>query len=71
AGFLASARNVRLSVARIDDIEGPLHIHARRSAGDASQILYEFAVRDAQGRPLGEGRAVVVLNQPLTMESRA
>jgi predicted hotdog family 3-hydroxylacyl-ACP dehydratase len=67
-GFLASARNVRLAVARIDDIVGALHVHARRSAGDSSQILYEFAVRDDGGRPLAEGRAVVVLNTPLVIE---
>jgi predicted hotdog family 3-hydroxylacyl-ACP dehydratase len=70
AGFLASARNVRLSVARIDDIEGAMHVHAQRISGDVSQVLYEFAVKDAHDRPLAEGRAVVVLNTPLaTKES--
>lgn len=69
AGFLASARNVKLAVTRFDDIEGELHLHARRSAGDATQILYEFAAKDAHGRLLAEGRAVVVLNTPLAMES--
>ena len=44
-------------------------MHAQRASGDASQILYEFAVKDAQGRPLAEGRAVVVLNTPLAMEA--
>lgn len=68
AGFLASARNVRLAVSRLDDIEGLLHVHAQRVSGDASQILYEFAVKDAAGRALAEGRAVVVLNTPLAME---
>jgi predicted hotdog family 3-hydroxylacyl-ACP dehydratase len=69
AGFLASARNVRLAVERIDDIAGALQVHAQRVSGDESQILYEFAVKDAQGRPLAEGRAVVVLNTPLAMEA--
>jgi predicted hotdog family 3-hydroxylacyl-ACP dehydratase len=69
AGFLASARNVRLSVERIDDIDGELHVHAQRLTGDVSQILYQFAVKDAAGRPLAEGRAVVVLNTPLAMEN--
>lgn len=69
AGFLASARNVRLAVERIDDIAGVLHVHAQRISGDVSQILYEFAVKDAHGRPLAEGRAVVVLNTPLAMEA--
>jgi predicted hotdog family 3-hydroxylacyl-ACP dehydratase len=65
AGFLASARNVRLAVERLDDVEGALHVHAQRISGDVNQILYEFAVKDAGGRPLAEGRAVVVLNTPL------
>jgi len=71
AGFLASARNVQLSVARIDDIAGELQVHAQRLTGDVSQILYQFAVKDATGRPLAEGRAVVVLNTPLAMENNA
>ncbi|VTU28168.1 hydroxymyristoyl-ACP dehydratase [Variovorax sp. PBL-E5] len=65
AGFLASARNVRLAVERLDDVAGTLHVHAQRMSGDVNQILYEFAVKDAQGRALAEGRAVVVLNTPL------
>ena len=66
AGFLASARNVRLAVARLDDIEGALQIEARRLSGDEKQVLYEFVVTDALGRALAEGRAVVVLNTPLS-----
>jgi predicted hotdog family 3-hydroxylacyl-ACP dehydratase len=69
AGFLASVRNVRLAVERLDDVAGALHVHAQRISGDASQILYEFAVKDAHGRALAEGRAVVVLNTPLAMEA--
>lgn len=69
AGFLASARNVKLGVERIDDIAGELHVHAQRIAGDTSQILYEFAVKDAQGRALADGRAVVVLNTPIAKEA--
>ncbi len=65
AGFLASARGVRLAVDRIDEVPGILHVHAERVSGDATQILYEFAVKDGQGRALAEGRAVVVLNTPL------
>ena len=71
AGFLASARNVRFGTDRIDDIEGALHVHAHRMSGDVSQILYEFDVKDAQGRMLAEGRAVVVLNTPLATEAHA
>jgi predicted hotdog family 3-hydroxylacyl-ACP dehydratase len=71
AGFLASARNVRLAVARLDDIEGALRVQARRLSGDERQILYEFAVGAEDGRTLAEGRAVVVLNTPLATESTA
>ncbi|MDP9901890.1 hydroxymyristoyl-ACP dehydratase [Variovorax ginsengisoli] len=65
AGFLASARNVRLSVARLDQLPGALQVHARRLSGDARQVLYEFNVNDAAGAAVAEGRAVVVLNTPL------
>ena len=71
AGFLASARNVRLAVERIDDVEGAMHVHARRMSGDVNQILYEFAVKDARGRALAEGRAIVVLNTPLAKEENS
>ena len=69
AGFLASARNVRMAVARLDDIEGPLEVHARRLSGDATQVLYEFALQDARGQAVADGRAVVILNTPLAMET--
>lgn len=65
AGFLASARNVRLSVARLDLVPGPLQVSARRLSGDARQVLYEFEVSDARGGAVAAGRAVVVLNTPL------
>ena len=65
AGFLASARNVRFSVARLDEVAGPLQVQARRLSGDTNQVLYEFAVKDGGGLMLAEGRAVVVLNTPL------
>ena len=69
AGFLASARSVRLAVARLDDIEGALLVQAQRLSGDERQILYEFTVKAEDGRTLAEGRAVVVLNTPLATES--
>ncbi|RSZ30415.1 MULTISPECIES: hydroxymyristoyl-ACP dehydratase [unclassified Variovorax] len=65
AGFLASARNVKLAVARLDDVAGALQVGARRLSGDDRQILYEFTVKADDGRMLAEGRAVVVLNTPL------
>lgn len=69
-GFLASARGVRLSVLRLDDLPLPvgepdeLVISAVRQSGNAQQILYTFTVAHA-GRTLAEGRAAVVLNTAL------
>lgn len=65
-GFLASARQVRLHVARLDDIPGALQVHARRLAGDERQALYRFAVQDEAGRTLVDGRAAVVFDSPLS-----
>ncbi|MDB5731646.1 MAG: hydroxymyristoyl-ACP dehydratase [Variovorax sp.] len=65
AGYIASVRNVRFAVARLDDIQGALQVRATRLSGDASQVMYGFDVTDAQARPVAEGRVVVVLNTPL------
>ncbi len=67
-GYLASVRNVRLTVPRLDRIVGSLQVRAERLAGDARQILYGFAVSDEHGALLVDGRAVVVLDTPLSME---
>lgn len=61
AGFLASARAVRQHVARLDDAAGPIAIRAQRLSGNASQALYAFELRDANGSLLVDGRATVVL----------
>jgi predicted hotdog family 3-hydroxylacyl-ACP dehydratase len=60
-GFLASVRNVRLHVKRLDDIAADLEVAAMRIGGDAATILYEFVLA-AGGRPVAEGRAAVFLN---------
>lgn len=64
-GFLASARAVRLFVARLDDCSGPLQITATLLAAGADQALYRFELHDANGHCLVDGRAAVVLNTPL------
>ncbi len=69
AGFLASARQVRLTVARLDNIAGALQVRAHRLSGDIRQVLYQFSVTDVTGALLAEGRAVVVLNTPLPAAS--
>ena len=65
AGFLATARNVRFAVSRLDEVQGALQVRARRLSGDARQVLYEFNLTDVDGTALADGRAVVVLNTPL------
>ena len=65
AGYLASVRTVRFGVDRLDQVAGAMQLHAHRLSGDERQVLYEFSVQGADGRPLAQGRAVVVLNTPL------
>jgi predicted hotdog family 3-hydroxylacyl-ACP dehydratase len=68
-GFLASARHVRLHVARLDDVAGALIVQAEHVAGDERQALYRFALHGEDGRALVDGRATVVLDTPLAGRS--
>ena len=65
AGFLASARDVRLARWRLDDLPpaypDELVVDAERHAGDGRRILYAFRVRHA-GVELASGRVAVVLD---------
>ena len=61
AGFLASLRSVRFAVDRLDGIDAPLTISARRLGGDGSSVLYGFVVSCNDAR-LIEGRAAVILD---------
>ncbi|MDB6097882.1 MAG: hypothetical protein JWN58_585 [Gammaproteobacteria bacterium] len=60
-GLLASVRDVRLFVLRLDDIEADLICEATHLAGDNLTALYEFELRDHE-RSLLSGRATVVLD---------
>lgn len=60
-GLLASVRDVRLHVLRLDDIESDLVCEVTLLAGDNLTALYEFILRDTDKSLLG-GRASVVLN---------
>ena len=60
-GLLASVRDVRLHVLRLDDIEADLLCEAIHLAGDNFTALYEFALHDKDRCLLG-GRASVVLD---------
>jgi predicted hotdog family 3-hydroxylacyl-ACP dehydratase len=61
AGLLASVRDVRPRVLRLDDIESDLICEVRHVAGDGHTALYEFELRDTV-RQLLSGRASVVLD---------
>ncbi len=60
AGMLASVRDLRLAVARLDDVNGDLHIHALRLSGDDAGFIYEFNIK-AGDDALMSGRIVVKL----------
>jgi predicted hotdog family 3-hydroxylacyl-ACP dehydratase len=62
AGFLASARNVVAQVDRLDTAAGPLTVRVTRLLGDTQQAQYRFALHDAAGALLVEGRTTVVLD---------
>jgi predicted hotdog family 3-hydroxylacyl-ACP dehydratase len=61
AGFLASLRDVRLHVLRIDDLHADLICDAVLVAGDQGTALYDFAMR-SEAIPLLSGRATVVFD---------
>lgn len=59
-GLLAGVREVTLHVARLDDVEGPLTVRARRLVANGPRLLYGFAVQCGE-RELLSGRVAVVL----------
>jgi len=58
-GYLASVRDVRLRVSRLDDVAGDLIIDAERLMGDAQGATYQFALA-SDGIALVSGRATVL-----------
>src|SRR6266487_2623351 len=54
-GCLAALRDARLHVARLDDIQTALQVHAFRLFGDGVNCVYECRV-SARDRVLAEGR---------------
>jgi predicted hotdog family 3-hydroxylacyl-ACP dehydratase len=61
AGILASLRDIRLYVLRLDDVQADLICDAALIAGDHCTALYEFAVSCGAQRLLS-GRATVVFD---------
>jgi predicted hotdog family 3-hydroxylacyl-ACP dehydratase len=62
-GYLASVRNVLLTIERLDDLEDDLIATAERVTGDDRTVLYEFEVV-AGTRVLLSGRAGIVFWNP-------
>jgi predicted hotdog family 3-hydroxylacyl-ACP dehydratase len=58
-GLLVSLREVKLRVARIDDLPHDLDVHARKIAVGAGAMQYAFRIEHA-GVVLAEGRAAVM-----------
>jgi predicted hotdog family 3-hydroxylacyl-ACP dehydratase len=58
-GFLVSLRSVELEVARIDDLEGALDVHAERLLGGDASWQYAFRIEHA-GVVIARGRAAVM-----------
>ncbi|MGQ4660507.1 phosphotransferase [Lysobacter sp. F6437] len=64
AGVLVALRDVQLHVARIDDLAGALECEAQVLAESEASQQYAFRIYHA-GELLAEGRAAVMLQQPL------
>lgn len=60
AGYLTSAREVHLHVARLDDRDADLKVAAQLRGGDDTTALYDFTL-SAGGHLLLSGRVTVVL----------
>lgn len=62
-GVLVALRDVRLHVARIDDLEGPIEAHAQVLVEAEASQQYAFRILH-HDRLLAEGRAAVMLQLP-------
>lgn len=69
-GFLASVREVRCEVERLDRLPGDLVITAERLLGDAARVIYRFAVVCGK-TPVMSGRAAVVLQAETSSSAEA
>lgn len=61
-GMLVALREVVVNVDRIDDLAGPLRIHALREHADDQAWLYRFSIHH-RDQCLAQGRAMVVLDR--------
>lgn len=61
-GYLVSLRDVTLNGATLDDVGPMLTVRVDRIAGDATSLMYRFAV-SAHDRVIVRGRATIVLTR--------
>lgn len=59
-GYLAAIRNARFMIDHLDAIDGSLYIEALALGQSEQGAIYEFDIRDAQGRLLLNARATVI-----------
>jgi predicted hotdog family 3-hydroxylacyl-ACP dehydratase len=62
AGMLVAVRDLKLHVARLDDIQGDLRVEARRLVSNPGGLIYAFAVH-ADERELATGRVSVLFTR--------
>ena len=62
SGMLVGVRDLRLRVARLDDVAGPLQVRAERLGAGEELLLYAFSVY-AGPRLLLDGRASILLGR--------
>jgi len=67
-GLLVTLRDLKLAVARIDDIAAPLVVRARRLLANPDGQLYAFEIA-ADGQALASGRAGVIHPEPASPEA--
>ena len=60
AGFLASVRDVRCDVERLDTCAAPLELRVERLGGDVDGMIYHFAIHSGD-QPLLSGRLTIRL----------
>jgi len=59
-GYLAALRDVDLFVERLDDVQAPLVVKARRLFGEAVNTVYECEI-SANDKILARGRVTIIL----------
>lgn len=64
AGMLGALRDIRLHCERLDSLNGPLSVVAKRRLARADGLVYDFKI-DADQRVLCEGRVIVALGMTL------